>query len=323
MAVDELLDAEAAVAACHRAQARAAVLQSQLATAQAACQALRQRVDDERDDVRKLKRSSMSSLLARVRGRRESLVTAEQAQLAAVEAELATHESAMRRLAIQFDTARSEAQQLDAAQHRLDDAIEQREHEIAAMGAEMADRLRDLDDELALQRAVRDELRSARHAALAAAGALDHAVGKLSVAEGWSAVDVLSEGSGGVRHGSTRFGGDWAGRAKHDQLDRAVVPIAEAHAALLRLRAELTDVTSGAQSERLHRPNVRMPSHGLGKLDVWFDNRFSDLMVHDRISSSISELERAKRSVDELLGELDPREQQPMSDRGYLIRPNN
>jgi hypothetical protein len=48
----------------------------------------------------------------------------------------------------------------------------------------------------------------------------------------------------------------------------------------------------------------------VGKLDVWFDNRFSDLMVHDRISSSISELERAKRSVDELLGELDPREQQ-------------
>jgi hypothetical protein len=52
-----------------------------------------------------------------------------------------------------------------------------------------------------------------------------------------------------------------------------------------------------------------MPSSGLGTLDVWFDNAFSDLIVHDRITSSLSELRRAAESVDELLAQLDPREE--------------
>ena len=172
-------------------------------------------------------------------------------------------------------------------------------------------RSRDLDIELGRARGVHDEVRAARHAAMRASGALAHAVDTLSVAENWSVADYVTEGSGGVRHGSMRFGGDWAGRAKHDQLDASVVPIAEAHAALLQLRAELTDAGSniGGEVVAVHHPNVRMPSSGLGTLDVWFDNRFSDLIVHDRITSSISELRRAAQSVDELLAELDPREQ--------------
>lgn len=318
MAVDELLDAEAAVAACRRAEARAEVLQSELAAEQATCHALRQRVDDARDQLRKLEGSSISSLIARFRGRRADLLTAERTRLAAVEAEFATHQSAMRRVSAQFDLARAEAHTLDAARHRLAAAIERREQQIAAMEDGMADELRDLDDRLALERAVRDALRSARQSAWSAVGALDHAVGKLSVARAWSTVDVLSEGGGGLHHGSTRYVGDWAGHAKHDRLDESVVPIAEAHAALLQLRAELTDVTSAAESHGIHRPHVRLPSEGLRTLDVWFDNKFSDLMVHDRISSSISDLERAKRTVEELLGELDPRERDACDRVGRL-----
>jgi hypothetical protein len=97
--------------------------------------------------------------------------------------------------------------------------------------------MRDLDVELGLARAVHEELRSARHAALRASGALAHAIDTLSVAENWSVADFATEGQGGARYGSTRFGGDWAGRAKHDQLDASVVPIAVAHAALLLFRA--------------------------------------------------------------------------------------
>ena len=302
MGDDELLDAEADVAACRRAQARAEVLHAQLAAEQQTVQALRRRLDDERDDVRKLG-GGFSSLMARLRGRRDDLLQSERAELAAAEAELAAHTSAMRRLSARFAEARDDATRLPDAETRLASVVERREQEIAASGDARAAALRDLDEELAYARGVRDEIQGARHAALGAIGALEHAVGKLTVAEGWSVVDLVSDRSGGVRHGSMRYAGDWAGRAKHDQLDEAVVPIAEAHAALLQLRAELTDVSAGT----VHRPNVRMPSTGLGTLDIWFDNTFSDLMVHDRITSSISELQRAIDGVNELLSELEPR----------------
>lgn len=320
---DELLDAEAAVAACRRAIARAAVLQRELAAEQETCQALRRKVSDERADVRKLKGVSFKSITSRLRGRRDDLAMSERAEVAAAEAELATHQSAMKRLSAQFAAAQQEAQQLGAAEERLAAAVEQREREVAAGGDEHAERLLELDHELGDARARRDEVRSAHDAALHAVGALEYAAERLSGAEGWSVVDVLSEGRGGARHGSTRFFGDVAGRAKQDHLDESVVPVAEAHASLLKLRAELTDVGGGS----VHKPNIRMPSSGLSRMDIWFDNRFSDLMVHDRISSSISELEKAAASVKELIGELEPRDQvasdrvdQLESERDALLR---
>jgi hypothetical protein len=312
--LEELLDAEADLARCRRAQARAEVLQAQLAAEQTTCQALRERLDAERNDVRRASGRSVRSMLARIRGKRDDVLRVERAELATAEAELAAHVAAMQRLSARFVEARDEGLRVAEARANLESAIERREREIAASGDARARKLRDLDVELGLARATHDEIRSARHAAIRASGALAHAIDTLSVAENWSVADALSEGSGGVRYGSTRFAGDWAGRAKHDQLDASVVPIAEAHAALLQLRAELTDTASTVTDDpdslqrALHHPNLRMPSSGLGSLDVWFDNAFSDLMVHDRITSSISELRRAARSVEELLAELDPRD---------------
>ena len=298
MSYDELLDAESAVAACHRARARAEVLQSELVAEQEAVRTLRRRVDEARDDLSKLQRSSVRSFFARVRGRRDDVLAVERRELTFVEAELATHQSAMRRLSAQFDAARDEAHELAAAEARLAAVTEQRERVVASGGDERAARLRDLATELSAHRAVRDEVRAARDTAFLAVGALDRAIESLGIAEGWSAFDTFA-GRDGLAHAN------WvAGNAKHGQLDRAVEPLAEAHASLLRLRAELTDVSA----DTIHRPNIRTPSVGLATMDIWFDNVFSDLMVHDRIASSISELERAKQSVDELVAELEPRE---------------
>ena len=296
---DELLDAEADVAACRRADSRARALHTELAAEQQAVQALRRRLDDERDDVRKASGSSVRSLVARLRGRRDDLLSSERADVVAAESELAVHQAAMRRLSAQFDEARTRAQQLDAAEAALADAIERREQTIAAGDSERAARLRDLDRSLTDARAERDDFRAVHGAALGAVGALDRAVESLSIAQGWSTVDTFLDGDG-------RSATDWiSGTAKHEQLDRSVEPVAEAHAALLQLRATLSE--SGA--DRVHRPNVRTPSTGLARMDLWFDNFFSDMMVHERISSSISELERAARSVDDLIEKITPHEQ--------------
>ncbi len=304
MGDDDLLDAEAEVAACRRARARAEVLATELAAEQRVVQRLRKRLDDEHADVRKLQGGSLTSVVARLRGRRDDALSTERAEAAAVEAELAAHVQAMQRLSARFTEARDESHRLPDAEARLAAAVEAREREIAAGGDARAAELRALDRELAAYRTARDRLRAVRHAALKADAALEYAVERLGTAEGWSVADVLSDGSGGFRHGSSRFGGDIAGRAKHGALDESIVPIAEAHASLLQLRAELNDIGMG--DDDVHRPNVRMPSSRLGAWDIWFDNEFSDLMVHDRISSSITQLERSARSVQALLADLDP-----------------
>jgi cytochrome c553 len=140
MADDELLDAEADVAACRRAQARAEVLQGQLAAEQATCQTLRRRLDDERDDVRRAKGRSLRSVMARVRGSRDDVLRAERAEVAAAEAELAAHVAAMQRLSARFTEARDDGLRRTEAEANLAAAIARREREIAASGDERAAR---------------------------------------------------------------------------------------------------------------------------------------------------------------------------------------
>lgn len=300
MDLDEFLAAEAALAECDRARSRATVLHGELSAEQQTCRQLRQRLDD----ARRTGSRSTNSFVARLFGRRPDPSAPPPAEVAALTAELSAHERAMHRLSTEFAEARDVAAGYDAARARFDEAIAARAAAIADDGDDRARRLAALDDELAAARRVRDDLRTVITSALRASGALDTAVERLGTAAGWSLLDLGSDRSGGFRHGTARMFGDVAGHAKHDALDGAVVPIAEAHASLLSLRSELADLGGGAAD--LHHPNVRMPSSALGKWDVWFDNTFSDLMVHDRITSSTTELRRAAASVEALVAELTP-----------------
>lgn len=299
MDLDEFLAAEAAVAACERARSRATVLHGELSAEQATCQRLRRRLDE----ARRTSRRSSNSFVGRLFGRRPDPVAPPSPEVAALTAELSAHERAMQRLSNEFATVRDLAAGLDDARLRLEVATAARAAAIADSGDDRARRLAAVDDELVAARRVRDDLRAVITSALRASGALDTAVERLGTAAGWSLLDVASDRSGGFRHGTARMFGDVAGHAKHDALDGAVVPIAEAHASLLSLRSELADLGGAAE---LHHPNVRMPSSALGTWDVWFDNTFSDLMVHDRITSSSAELRRAAASVEELIVELTP-----------------
>ncbi|MAT04478.1 MAG: hypothetical protein CL424_05480 [Acidimicrobiaceae bacterium] len=305
MDLDEFLAAEAAVAECEWARSRATVLHGELSAEQETCQLLRRRLDE----TRRRSKLSSTSFIARLLGRRPDPSAPPTPEVAALTSELAAHERAMQRLSTEFASARETAAGLDAARDRLDAATAARAASIAEGGGDRSRRLASIDDELAVTRRVRDDLRAVVSSALRATGALETAIERFGTASGWSVVDVVSDRSGGFRHGSLRFGGDVAGTAKHDALDATVVPVAEAHAALLSLRSELADLGGSGGSgnpDDVHRPNIRMPSSALGTWDVWFDNTFSDLMVHDRIASSSAELRRAAASVDELITELTP-----------------
>jgi hypothetical protein len=73
---------------------------------------------------------------------------------------------------------------------------------------------------------------------------------------------------------------------KHSRLDEAANAAARADACLLALRTELADVPG----VELTAP--RLATDGLTRfVDIWFDNIFTDLAVHERIR-------QAQRSVD-------------------------
>jgi hypothetical protein len=84
----------------------------------------------------------------------------------------------------------------------------------------------------------------------------------------------------------TFLGGVIGSAIKHSRLDEAANAAARADACLLALRTELADVPG----VELTAP--RLATDGLTRfVDIWFDNIFTDLAVHERIR-------QAQRSVD-------------------------
>lgn len=296
MSLDELREARAAVAACHRARARAELLADQIASEQQECRRLRDRLADERDDVEALERLSVSSLLARARGRLDDQLRGERAEVAEVEVELATRQASLARLDAEFRAARDRSLDLDAAQARLDEVVARRGQAISGRDDRASRELAELDARLAVERAARSEIVEAHQAAIGADGALERAIEAMSSARNWS------------RH-DTWGGGEWLSSAiKHQRLDSSVELLAGAHSALLRLRSELGDAAA------IHHPNLSQPSPALSTMDVWFDNVFGDLMVHRKISRSLDELRRAHEGVLELVARL-TREERIATDR--------
>ena len=284
--LDRVRAAEREVATARRARERVTLLADELAAEQRVCQALRSRLDDERADVERLEDASIRSVLARLRGRRDELIDRERAEAAAVEVELATHDAAVGRLRSEFDAARDLAQGFDDAQARLDEALAERGRILATDPATSA-QFTDVERRLAAEEEAYDRIGAALGAAHAADGALDLALESMRSVNGMSAVDTFLDGGALVSH------------LKHRQIDGSIERLAAVHAALLTLRPLLAGL-----ADDVHQPTLRLPSTGLTTMDIWFDNVFSDLMVHQQIAGSIDQLRRSKSHVRTVIAQL-------------------
>lgn len=298
MSLDELLAAEAEVAACRRARARAEQLADEVAAEQRVCQVLSKRLRDERADVDALTGASIRSVLAKLRGHQDDLLERERAEVAEVELELATHRAAVQRLMPEFEAVRAESLRLDDAEARLEAALARRAEELAAHPA-TAEQMTRVEHRLAEERDAHDQFRDAHVAALAAVGAIDRALESMSAAKGLSNLDLFTD-TRSVLHRR----GDLISALKHDHLDASVERLAEVHASLLHLRPHLALVAT-----EVRRPDLSMPSSRASTLDTWFDNVFSDFIVHRRISGSVDDLRRSKAEVEQMVAELASYEQ--------------
>lgn len=292
MSLDEVRDAEAAVGASRRAAERVAALAEEIAAEQRVCQVLRERVRDEEADVDALEGASIRSVLARIRGNQNELLDRERAELAAVELELATHRAAVQQLRPEFEAQRELATRLADAEGRLAAALERRAEQLAGDPARAA-ALAEVDGRLAAERDAHDEFRAAHLAALGALGAVERAIEPIASAHGLSTLDVFEDLDG------DSTGGHLLSAAKHGELDASVERIAEVHAALLNLRPHQQLIVT-----EVSRPNLVLPSARAAMIDTWFDNVFTDLSVHRRISGSLHDLRRTEGNLRELVDEL-------------------
>lgn len=287
MSLDELRAAEAHLAACRQAHNRLQQLAAQIAVEQAECRRLRDRAADERADVRRLESMSVTSIVARARGKLDDRLRAEAAEAAQADLDLATQQAAVARLTAEFEASRDLAHDLDAAQARVDAAMAARAEQLAGDDTATAQQLDTLDAQLSAERAARAEIVEAHHAALGADGALEMAIRTMTSARNWSVHDTFVDGG-------------WASSTvKQGYLGEAVERNAAVHASLIRLRAELGELASV-----VHHPNLSQPSVQLLAVDRWFDNQLSDYLAHRTISRSLAELERARECVRALLAQL-------------------
>jgi hypothetical protein len=284
---DAVRRAEEQLARTRHAASRAEGLRQQLDRERATCTALARQLVEEERDVEQLEQRSIRSVIASIRGRLDEDLDVERAEATAVRLELAAHENVVRSLTAALLDAESLAQTQHDARAELDRALAATEAQLLAEGDPRSGRLREIAALVDGLHANGVEIDEAIAAAFDAIDRVDRTLEALASAKSWSTYDTF-------------FGGGMiASAVKHQRLDDAIESSADVHAALLRLRAELADVAVETGTNL-----VDVPSTTLRGLDIWFDNIFTDAMVHGRIANSIDRLRDVRAGLDRVLDEL-------------------
>lgn len=280
-----------AIAACREAEAlerRLAAAQARADESAARVEAAGSRLVAEHQDVRRLESFSLTKVLSHLNGSYEDDVAREVA-----ERQIARYE---------YLTERARA---DVDQHLVDQLAER----LAALG----------DVALALERAYADkerwlrdndgpgaarliEIAPVRGQLTSELKELDEAsaAGGRALAELRSAAEQLDEARAWSVHDTWSSGGFVTSAIKIDKLDRLSATLRSADAELRRFSTEFADVQmDGGQVVEL--------SSAAKVFDVWFDNFFTDAVVHQRVIRTQEQVDHAITGLGPIVAELDAR----------------
>lgn len=288
-----LVDARENLSRMEHHVARLTSLEAEIGREQDRLRHLEEQLARERADVDALTSLSLRSVLARLRGTTDEQLASEQADVQAVELELGVRREALDQLLgdTAGATAESARARLPGARRRFDDALMQWEAEQVAAESPVGLELGRLGQNQAVLQAQLQEVDEARTAGQHADAALAEAERTLSSAANWSTYDTF-------------FGGGMiSGMTKHNRIDEAAQQVAAAQHWMLRLNAELADLSQPPL------PTIDAPSATLRTMDVWFDNLISDWMVHDRVKASQSSITASRTNVARVMAGLDEQRQ--------------
>lgn len=250
---------------------------------------LKARLTKEQQDVLKLGQFSFANKFRQLTGKMDEIMEKELNE--AAEAELKLNEAEKVLMDLEEETAALKAE-LDRPEYEfLDDDWEAflQEKELWMRNNDDAAvrKLQQVADERAMLQSLRREIEEAIHAGQDAGRVLQSAMSQLGNAEGMSMWDTFLGG------------GMIVTAMKYSSINSSDDKIHRAQRALRRFQSELADVEEFDQ----HRLTINKGDF-LNFTDFFFDNMFTDWMVHSRITEAKGELDRVLADVERVLREL-------------------
>ena len=238
----------------------------------------------EQKDVDRLQGRSLTACFYALLGRREERLDKEQqeAWTAAVR-----HDAVRRELeAVRQDIAsyEREAAALDGCEQRWTQVMDDKRDFLRQSGSVHAERILQLEQQLATQQTLETEIGQALDAGRAARNTAGSILSSLDSAEGWGTFDLFS-------------GGLITDLVKHGHLDDAQDKVETLQTQLRRFKTELTDVSIQADVQAQVDGFLRFA-------DYFFDGLFADWMVLDHIHGTQSQIAETCGQIDDVLSRL-------------------
>ena len=254
-------------------------LQKELQSARDEVSKLLRQYEQERGDVERLKKESLSSFLLKLVGKYEDKLEREQQE--EITAKLAYDRAAMRleELTQEQDSLKQRIFDLKAEEKLYQAELNNRRSQLGGLTGQDAERYAQLEIERKAIITQMTEIREAMSAASRAKSTALSAQASLKSAQSWATYDALTSG-GILSH-----------VAKYRHIDSAELNFNVLSSQLRALKKELGDVKG-------------MNTNGLSEIsstqravDFWFDNIFTDLSVRGQIMDNADQISRLLRGI--------------------------
>ncbi|MBQ7922210.1 MAG: hypothetical protein IJ325_06500 [Clostridia bacterium] len=268
-----------------RLDAKYADLKAQAATYEEQVAILRASCAKEQEDVDKLEGRSLAAYFYNIIGKKNEKLDKEREEAYAARVKLDAAERELSAVKSEMASVRSRLGELSGCENAYSHALESRREEIKASSTPEAEELLRLEGEITHTESQQKEIGEAILAGNAAFAIAEKILSELDSADGWNTWDMFG-GGGLITH-----------MAKHEHLDDAQELVETLQDKLRSFKTELADVSINADMQ------VNIDGF-LRFADYFFDGLFADWAVADRISESMSAVQKTKNQIGHLVDNL-------------------
>lgn len=253
---------------------------------------LKEILDKEEMDVKKLEHLSIKGLILEVLGSKEERLNKEKREFMAAKLKYDECCNSIKLMEAEMKEYKTQLREVSNAEIDYEALIEKKEKLILESKDKYSNEILSLMEEAADLNSDITEIIEAINAGSTVLGSLESAKESLSEAEGWGTLDIFG-------------GGFISSSAKHSNIDEAVEYINAAMSNLNRFKRELKDVNLDI--------NITIDIDSFDRFaDLFFDNIFTDMSVQDKIESSLenvaSSIDRVKEVMEKLRVDCDAKE---------------
>ena len=240
----------------------------------------------EQEDVEKLEGRSLANYFYQLFGKLDEKLSKERREASAAKVKLDAAERELAAVDCEIEEIQSQLQELYGCEQAYAAALEAKRNAVKSSGTPTAAQILELEEKIAFLECQKKEIREAISAGQSAMGTADSVLSELEDADGWNTWDMLG-GGGIITH-----------MAKHSHLDEAQEKVEQLQGELRRFKTELADIDIHADMQVSIDGFLRFA-------DYFFDGLFADWAVGDKISESLSSVQKVKGQISSALSKLE------------------